>query len=122
MAVRTCLKPCSKFFGPYEVLERIGSVAYKLKLPPDSKVHPVFHVSLLKKFIGPHQVASTSLPAWNDQDYCPLQPMDILQRRLVVGDQHQIAQWLIQWQGLSPEEASWEDQSFVQSKFPDFQP
>ena len=44
LALRKNLKLSSKYYGPYPVISRIGAVAYKLKLPDTSKLHPVFHV------------------------------------------------------------------------------
>jgi hypothetical protein len=49
LAKRFNQKLSPRYYGPYEVIERIGTVAYKLRLPEDSWVHPVFHASLLKK-------------------------------------------------------------------------
>ena len=51
-----------KYYGPYKVLKKIGSMVYKLELPASSRVHPVFHVSCLKKVIGDKLPVQTILP------------------------------------------------------------
>ena len=45
-------KVSPKYYGSYKVLQKIGTMAYKLELPAASRVHPIFHVSCLKKVIG----------------------------------------------------------------------
>ena len=46
-------KLAPRYIGPFEILERIGMVAYRLALPPDmSQVHSVLHVSMLRKYIS----------------------------------------------------------------------
>jgi hypothetical protein len=47
----TCAKLSSFYFGPFEVLERVVTVAYRLVLLPNIKDHNPFHVSLLKKYV-----------------------------------------------------------------------
>ena len=56
-----------KYYGLYKVLQNIGTMAYKLKLPASSQVHPVFHVSCLKKVIGDKLLVQTILPELDEE-------------------------------------------------------
>ena len=47
----SCAKLSPRYCGPFEVLERIGPVAYRIAFPASTRAHNVFHVSLLKKYI-----------------------------------------------------------------------
>ncbi|XP_019257801.1 PREDICTED: uncharacterized protein LOC109236024 [Nicotiana attenuata] len=73
-----------RFIGPYEVLERVGAVAYKLALPPElDKIHNVFHVSMLRRYRSDpcHVLPIESVEVNPDLTY-EEEPIQILAREL----------------------------------------
>jgi hypothetical protein len=95
-----------RYYGPFLVDKRIGSVTYHLVLPKSSRIHPVFHVSQLKKVVSPQYQVLPTLPM-NDPT---LQvPLLILQRRLKRAEHKTIAQVLVQWSNSDASTATWED-------------
>lgn len=61
VATRTNQKLAFRCFGPFKILERIGAVAYKHQLPQASTIHPVFHVSQLRRALPPMEQAQQQL-------------------------------------------------------------
>lgn len=107
------------YFGPFEVESRVGAVAYRLKLPEGTKVHPVFHVSLLKPAVGQVE-ASKSLSDGILATDPPFLPDAILQRRWIRRNGADVEQVLVRWKGLELEESSWEDVVVMMGRFPEF--
>jgi hypothetical protein len=71
-----------KVYGPYTILKRVGQVDYQLAFPNHSKLHPIFHVSCLKKVIGTKCQNQINLPELDEQGSIWLQPQAFL-------DQHE---------------------------------
>jgi hypothetical protein len=67
-----------KFYGPYAILKHVGLVAYQLAFPSDSKLHPIFHVSCLKKVIGTKCQNQTRLPELDEEGSIWLHPQEAL--------------------------------------------
>jgi hypothetical protein len=61
----------SRYIGPYKIIEKKYSQAFKLDLPSNMKVHPVFHISLLKEFnsLFPESEVPDNIPSSNDMIY-----------------------------------------------------
>jgi hypothetical protein len=51
MSFGNCSKMTTCYYGPFEILERIGPITYILVLPTYMHVHSIFHVSLLKRYV-----------------------------------------------------------------------
>jgi hypothetical protein len=116
LASRANQKLSYKFFRPFVVLEKVGSVVYKLDLPSSSAIHPVFHVSQLKKVIGKDVQVSASLPSELSQFQYPEL---VLQRRIVQRGVRQVVQVPFKWSSSPAALATWEDMEALQQKFPE---
>jgi hypothetical protein len=104
-----CAKLAPRYCGPFEVLDRVGPVAYRLALPPTVKEHNVFHVSLLKKYVhdANHIIDWSVIQVEPKGEFLP-EPQCILDRKETLLRNRTIAQVKVQWKHFGPDEATWE--------------
>jgi hypothetical protein len=107
-------KLAPKYYGPYKVFQRIGSMDYKLELPPSSRVHPFFHFFCLKKVIDNKIPVQTILPEINEEDKIILEPETIFETRIKQLRNQSITEYLVKWKNLPLEEVIREDEFFMQ--------
>ncbi|CAM8889881.1 unnamed protein product [Rhodiola kirilowii] len=119
-----CLRRSNKlarcFYGPFEIIARIGPVAYKLALPSYSQIHNIFHIALLRKCSDPTTAQCLPLSdSFIDLRPAP-HPAEILAHRKVKSKSGWSDQLLIQWSGESPKDATWETLDSIRQDFPSF--
>jgi len=95
-------KLSSNFYSPYPIITRIGQVAYKLQLPKGTHVHPMFHVSPLKKSTG-NNVVSQALPSHLSGEEPTATPIAIPDKRITYQQGALLTQVLVQWSLLHPD-------------------
>jgi len=92
-----------------------------LALPLSSLIHNVFHVSMLKKHVGPVTTISIQLPPVTDEANILPQPEIVLDRRVIQkGQYHLKVEVLIKWKGASEDDATWEDERRLAKSYPAF--
>ncbi|GMJ10648.1 hypothetical protein HRI_004734000 [Hibiscus trionum] len=99
-----------RFIGPYEVLERVGPIAYRLRLPPElEKIHDVFHVSMLRGYRSdsPHVMPIEEIELNPNLSYDE-EPVEILDsdNKVLGGKTTELVKVL--WRHHGVEEATWE--------------
>lgn len=96
-----------RFIGPFAILARVGLVAYRIGLPPTVKVHPVFHVSLLKAYSsdGRYQPPPAKLDLIGEEVH--YQIGEIASHRMG-GSKKQHSQYLVHWTGYDSSFDTWE--------------
>ncbi|KZV21694.1 hypothetical protein F511_02852 [Dorcoceras hygrometricum] len=113
-------KLAPRFYGPFEVVQKVGAVAYKLKLPPTSRIHPVFHVSCLKRAMGP-TVSTQPLPKGLEAELsAEFVPEKLVAERQKKINGETVKQILIHWKGRPTEEDTWEEVTSFSAQFPEF--
>ncbi|GJZ58005.1 putative nucleotidyltransferase, ribonuclease H [Tanacetum coccineum] len=111
-----------RFIGPFEILERIGEVSYRLALPPQlSHVHDVFHVSLLRGYhYHPLHVASYPFDQIQPDMSLSEEPESILDRQERVMRNKVIPFVKILWKNHPEREATWETEESMRASYPHF--
>ena len=104
-----------KLYGPYEIIKKIGEVAYRLKLPLEAVIHNVFHVSQLKRKLGQQQQTQPIAPKLTKEFELQLNPETVLGIRW--SKELGANEWLIKWKNLPKTEATWES---MNQHFPNF--
>jgi hypothetical protein len=99
------LKP--RFYGLYRITTIISGIAYLLELPPHARLHDVFHMVILKKFV--------SLPSATPLRYC--QQADYAAHTRLA---HIVRQILVHWKGEPAASATWKDVDSFHDRYPSF--
>ncbi|CAA7049897.1 unnamed protein product [Microthlaspi erraticum] len=116
IARKAFTKLSPKFYGPFEVLARIGTVSYRLQLPEGSRIHDVFHVSLLKPHRGEPPTSCPVLPPVLQGRVVPAKPVKLLRARLQGKTRQVLAQWTD-----AVDTCTWEDAEKLIEAYPELE-
>ncbi|XP_069150676.1 uncharacterized protein [Solanum lycopersicum] len=109
-----------RYVGSYEILQRVGEVAYELALPAElASVHLVFHVSMLKKFVSdPPSILPVEGLEVDEILSNEEVPVEILDRHVKRLRNKEIATVKVLWRNHLVEGSTWEAEADIRSRYP----
>ncbi|XP_055825931.1 uncharacterized protein LOC129894319 [Solanum dulcamara] len=109
-----------QYIGPYEILDRVGGVAYRLSLPLDmSFIHPVFHVSLLRKYImDSSRVLEAPTIHIDKKLMYEEDPVAIIDKQVRKLRSKEIVSVKVLWRNYTVQEDTWESEDDMRVKYP----
>ncbi|KAF5477262.1 hypothetical protein F2P56_003913 [Juglans regia] len=102
------LKLSPQFYRPFQIVQRVGRVAYKLDLLPSSRIHPIFHVFCLKRKLGSQICPLPTLPPINTEGELLPELEAIIDRRIKRQGDKALTEVLVKWIGASSKNNRWE--------------
>ncbi|XP_073152928.1 uncharacterized protein [Henckelia pumila] len=114
-------KLAPRFIGPFEILDRVGALAYRIALPPSlDGVHNVFHVSMLRKYISnPSHVLICEPLQFSPHTTYEERPDRILERQERRLRNKSIPMVKVGWLHHTNEEATWESEADIRTRYPE---
>ena len=109
-----------RYIGSFRILERIGSVAYRLDLPEElARIHDVFHVSVLRRYMpDPSYVLEPPpIELWEDLSL-PVQPVAVLDKQIRRLRSKDVPLVRILWRNDQVEEETWESEETMRGQYP----
>jgi hypothetical protein len=114
-----CSKLAARYCGPFEILERIGPIAYMIAFPASISVHNVFHVSFLKKCIpNSNHVIDWNVIQVEQEGTFQVHLVRILDWKTKHLWNRSIGLVKLQWTWYSPEDANWEHEDAMWEEYP----
>jgi hypothetical protein len=113
-----CQKLAVRYCRTFEILEKIGPVAYMLAFPASMKVHNVFHVSLLNKYVADpnHIIKWIVIQEENEGDF-RVKLVRILDQKVKLLRNKSIGLVKVQWNFYGPKDATWEHEETKQEEY-----
>jgi hypothetical protein len=107
-----------RFFGPFEIVARIGAVAYKQNLPEDAKIHPVIHVSQLKQHVPSPVTIDNDLIQLPVDPEEHIQPFCFIGSRMIHKGSSTLHQIQLHWPQMSGALSTWEEVHDLRRRYP----